>query len=421
MIELSQQPERAVLVGLNTGDPDTDALMDELAELAETAGAQVVATVVQNLPVPDNATCIGSGKLAEITDFCKNNEIDLLIFDSELTPTQQRNIEKAAGVRTIDRTLLILDIFAQRARTGEGRIQVDLARYRYMLPRLTGQGQGLSRQGGIGMRRGAGESKLETDKRHIRRRIYALKEQLKELETRRAGQRERRRKNGMATVAIVGYTNAGKSTLMNALTDAGVLVEDMLFATLDPTARALKLPDGRTVMLVDTVGLIRKLPHHLVEAFHSTLEEAARADVILNVCDLSSPEADEHLRVTRALLEELGCGETPVLAVFNKCDRLADPAALPRDGLCISALNGAGLDRLLAAVAQALPPTRRRVRLLLPFAQGGLAAYIRKNGTVHAEEYRPEGLWLDCTVDGYDWDKWKDYVIESNSAGESIT
>jgi GTP-binding protein HflX len=411
MIELEERPERALLVGLDTGTEDTDALLEELEELATTAGAEVIATVTQKLPCPEKATFIGTGKLEEITEFCKDNDIDLLIFDTELSPTQQRNIEQTSGVRTIDRTLLILDIFSGRAHSGEGRIQVELARYRYLLPRLAGQGQNLSRQGGIGMRRGAGESKLETDKRHIRRRIHALNEQLKEIEIRRENQRKRRQKNGIPTVAIVGYTNAGKSTLMNYLTDAGVLVENMLFATLDPTARGLKLPDGRNVMLVDTVGLIRKLPHHLVEAFHSTLEEATDADVILNVCDLSNPEADEHLKVTRELLAELGCGETPILSVFNKVDLVDDPSLLPRESIGISAVTGAGVDALLDAIAQALPPTRVRVEMLLPFHKGEIAPILRKNGVIHAEEYVAEGLQLDCTIDKLDAQKYSDYVV----------
>ncbi len=412
MFELEQRPERALLVALDTGEENTEALLDELAEPTKTAGAEVVATVTQKLPCPEKATFIGSGKVMEVAEFCENNDIDLLIFDTELSPTQQRNLEKETGVRTIDRTLLILDIFAGRASSGEGRIQVELARYRYLLPRLTGQGQKLSRQGGVGMRRGAGESKLETDKRHIRRRIYALNEQLKEIEQRRENQRERRRKNGMPTVAIVGYTNAGKSTLMNYLTDAGVLAEDMLFATLDPSARGLKLPDGRTVMLVDTVGLIRKLPHHLVEAFHSTLEEAAQADVILNICDISNPEATEHLEVTNNLLAELGCGEIPILSVYNKIDCLEHPSLLPRESIGISAATGQGIDRLLEEIVKALPPTQVEVELLLPFNKGEIAPILRKNGVIHKEEYVAEGLYLHCTIPQIDADKYSEYLIK---------
>ena len=281
-----ERPERALLVSVDTGDFDAQASIDELEELAHTAGAEVLAKMVQKRDTPDAATFIGSGRIAEIASFCRDNEVDLLIFDSELTPSQQRNVEKLTDVRVIDRTTLILDIFAARARSSEGKLQVELAQLKYALPRLGGKGTELSRLGGGIGTRGPGESKLESDRRHIHRRIDALEKQLKVVERRRVRLRERRNKNGVETVAIVGYTNAGKSTLMNTLTHAGVLAEDKLFATLDPTARALTLPDGRTVMLIDTVGLVRRLPHQLVEAFKSTLEEAVSADVILNVCCL---------------------------------------------------------------------------------------------------------------------------------------
>ena len=271
----------------------------------------------------------------------------------------------------VDRTLLILDIFAGRARSSEGRLQVELAQLQYLLPRLAGQGTALSRLGGGIGTRGPGETKLESDRRHIRRRNKNLKLQLAEVQRQRETRRARRQKIGLPTVALVGYTNAGKSTLLNALTDAGVLAEDKLFATLDPTARALRLPDGRQVMLIDTVGLVRRLPHHLVDAFRSTLEEAARADVLLNLCDASSPEAAEHLRVTRELLASLGCIDRPILTVFNKCDRLPGSEILlpgeDRQSLRISARTGEGLPALLEAVAAALPPDRSPVRLLFPF------------------------------------------------------
>ena len=297
-----ERPERALLVSVDTGAFDAQASIDELEELAHTAGAEVLAKMVQKRDTPDAATFIGSGRIVEIKTFCRDHEADLLVFDSELTPSQQRNIEKLTDVRVIDRTMLILDIFAARARSSEGKLQVELAQLKYALPRLGGKGTELSRLGGGIGTRGPGESKLESDRRHIRRRIDALENQLEIVGRRRARLRERRNKNGVETVAIVGYTNAGKSTLMNTLTHAGVLAEDKLFATLDPTARALRLPDGRQVLLIDTVGLVRRLPHHLVDAFRSTLEEAARADVLLNLCDASSPEAAEHLRVTRELL-----------------------------------------------------------------------------------------------------------------------
>ncbi len=411
MIDLENTRERAVLVTVDTGVEDCDALLDELEELADTAGADTVGRVIQKLECPDSATFVGTGKLEEIKEFAEKAGADLLIFDSELSPSQQRNIEKSTDIRTIDRTLLILDIFGQRANSGEGRIQVELARYQYMLPRLSGQGKNLSRQGGIGMKRGAGESKLESDRRHIRRRITALKEQLSDIEKRRENQRKRRKKNRLPTVAIVGYTNAGKSTLLNYLTDAGVLAKDMLFATLDPTARGLKLPDGQTVIFIDTVGLIRKLPHGLVDAFKSTLEEAAQADVILNICDASNPEADEHLRVTNELLGELGCVGKPIISVFNKVDKCEYTFLTPKGAVAISAKSGQGVDNLLKTVADALPKTRVRIKIILPFEKGDLSAVIRKDGTVHSEEYVETGLFMDCTVSMDFADRLSEYMV----------
>ena len=296
--------------------------IDELEELAKSAGAKVVGKIIQKKDKPDPATLMGAGRLEEAAQLIRAQQIDLLIFDHELAPAQLKNIEKAVDTTVIDRTTLILDIFAQRARTAEGRLQVELAQLKYRLPRLGGLGTELSRLGGGIGTRGPGESKLESDRRHIRRRIHALEEELVELEKRRDLLRRRRKKDDVISVAIVGYTNVGKSTLLNTLTDAGVLAKDMLFATLDPTSRALTLPDGRKVMLIDTVGLVSRLPHQLVQAFHSTLEEAAQADLVLNVCDVSSPEFDEQLRVTTGLLAELGAEQVPVLTVLNKCDKL---------------------------------------------------------------------------------------------------
>ncbi len=386
-------PERALLVSLDTGEPDAEASLLELRELARTAGAEVVGVTVQKRPAPDAGTCVGEGKLEEIRDFCAANDIDLVIFDRELSPIQQRNIELDTKVRTIDRTTLILDIFAARARSREGALQVELAQLKYSLPRLVGQGTALSRLGGGIGTRGPGETKLETDKRHIRRRIDALREQLRELEAQRDRIRTRRKKDGVITVAIVGYTNAGKSTLMNTLTQAGVLAEDKLFATLDPTARALRLPHGQTVMLIDTVGLVRRLPHHLVEAFKSTLEEAAQADVILNVCDASSDEAATHLQVTQNLLAELGIGNRPVIPVMNKCDRLSDVSPIIAIGetVRISAKHGDGLETLLLAIENKLPKWTR-MELLLPFDKGGLLAAIRNQGQLLSEEYTADGI-----------------------------
>ena len=411
--ENKQEPEKAVLIAVDTGEYDCDISLDELEELAETAGAEVVGRMSQKRDKPDSGTFLGSGRLEELGDFCKNNEVDLVIADSELAPAQLRNIEKATDVRVIDRTTLILDIFAERARSNEGKLQVELAQLRYSLPRLMGQGTKLSRLGGGIGTRGPGETKLESDRRHIRRRIKALEDEFDALEKRRSLARARREKDGVETVVIVGYTNAGKSTLMNTLTEAGVLAQDKLFATLDPTSRALVLPDGRRVMLIDTVGFIRRLPHHLVEAFKSTLEEAVCAKVILNVCDASDPECAEHLKVTNDLLEELGCSGKPIIPVFNKCDLpQTDEAAMRLPGAVnISALEGKGLDELLDAVAKALPPTRAKAKLLIPYSDGAAAAALRKDGVITVEDYRADGLYLELTADVSLIDRYQNYCV----------
>ncbi len=413
MYENDIKKEVALLVSVDTGEFDAEVSIDELEELAYTAGAEVIGKVIQKKEAPEKATFVGVGKLAEIIAFINANEVDLLIFDSELSPSQQRNLEKLTGVRVIDRTMLILDIFAARARTSEGKLQVELAQLKYSLPRLAGQGLALSRLGGGIGTRGPGETKLESDKRHIRRRIDKLQQELVGLEKRRNLMRKRREKDGVQTVAIVGYTNAGKSTLMNALTQAGVLAENKLFATLDPTSRALILPDGRQVMLVDTVGLIRRLPHKLVEAFKSTLEEAAEATVILNVCDASDEHSAEHLEVTRELLSELGCDGKPVISVMNKCDLVGDVYSIPTFGktVMISALEEKGFDELLEAVLKELPPTRRKAELLIPFSMGALAARVRKEGVVEEEEYRPEGLYMRAVVEVNLLELLREYII----------
>ena len=404
-------PERVLLVSVDTGEFDAEVSLAELAELVATAGGQVVGIATQKKESPDKATCLGSGRAEEIALQCEAEDIDLVVMDRELSPTQLRNLEEIFPCRLIDRTMLILDIFAGRARSAEGRLQVELAQLQYMLPRLTGQGAALSRQGGGIGTRGPGETKLESDKRHIRRRLGAIREQLEKVESQRKLRRERRRKDGIPTVALVGYTNAGKSTLLNHLTDAGVLAEDKLFATLDPTARALRLPDGREVMLVDTVGFVRRLPHQLVRAFHSTLEEAVDADVILNICDASSEHADEHLQVTGDLLAELGCGDTPVLRVMNKCDLAPEIGDSPNH-IRISALSGDGVDALLEAVAAALPPDRKKVKLLLPFSKGALAEQCRRDGQVEYEEYVPEGLSMTVILGARLLAETAEYIVE---------
>ena len=411
------RPERAFLVSVDTGEFDAEASMSELYELTESAGAQPVGAMIQKREKPDGATCIGSGRLEELKEVCQSQEIDLIIFDCELSPTQIRNLEFETEVRIIDRTMLILDIFASRARSREGKLQVELAQLKYLLPRLTGKGAAMSRLGGGIGTRGPGESKLETDRRHIRRRLESLREQLAQVEQHRNQLRRRREKEGIITAAIVGYTNAGKSTLMNTLTDAGVLAEDKLFATLDPTSRALKLPNGVSVMLIDTVGLVRRLPHHLVEAFHSTLEEAALADMILNVCDASSPEAQVHLEVTRKLLADLGCTGRPVIPVMNKCDLVPSLLDIPMIGnaVRISAKTGEGIGDLLAAVEENLPVSLRRVCLLLPFDQAGLVAQIRKDHVLYQEEYRPDGIFVSDLLDPVLYGRVREYEILENT------
>lgn len=406
------KPQRALLISVDTGEFDAESSMAELYDLAESAGAEVVCSVIQKLEKPVSATYLGTGRLEEVTEICNTQEIDLVIADSELTPTQIRNIEEATDVRVIDRTMLILDIFALRANSKEGKLQVEIAQLKYMLPRLTGKGIKMSRLGGGIGTRGPGETKLETDRRHIRRKIDALKEQLSDIERHREQLRKRRQKDGIITTAIVGYTNAGKSTLMNYLTDAGVLEKDQLFATLDPTSRALKLPNGVTVMLIDTVGLVRRLPHHLVEAFKSTLEEAATADIILNVCDASSEEALLHLQVTKELLESLGCSDTPIITVFNKSDLVeqGEFASDSANSVHISAKKGEGIEQLLLAIEENLPVRIKKVEILLPFDKGGLSAEIRANGTLIDEEYTANGIKIKALIDETLYGRLKEYI-----------
>ena len=411
--EMKDRKERALLVELDTGEWDAESSLTELYELARSAGAEPFGSVTQKRDAPDAATCVGSGMMEKIAEFCRAYAVDVVIFDCELTPTQLRNIEKSSGVRAVDRTMLILDIFAANARSSEGRLQVELAQLKYLLPRLAGGGKGLSRLGGGIGTRGPGESQLETDRRHIRRRIESLNLQLGELERRRARQTRRREKDGVVTVALVGYTNAGKSTLMNALTGAGVLTEDRLFATLDPTARALRLPGGERVMLIDTVGFLRRLPHHLIDAFHATLEQAAGADVILNVCDASSPEASEHLKVTQSILDSLGCGDRPVIPVLNKCDLAPGLGAIPMIGRAVrvSAKTREGLPRLLDAIEDNLPDYLP-VKLLLPFSQARLAERVRAVGAVQNEEFAPDGCHLTARVPQSLMSAVWDYIVD---------
>lgn len=394
-------PVKAVLITVDTGEFDAELSLKELEELAHTAGAEVVGQVMQKRPSPDTATYIGSGRLAELTAELEALGADLLIFDCELTANQTRNIENITDVRAIDRTTLILDIFAQRALSAEGRIQVELAQQKYRLAHLAGKGISMSRLGGGIGTRGPGESKLETDRRHIRRRIELLEDDLKEIRRRRDLIRKRRKKDSVLTAAVVGYTNVGKSTLLNALTDAGVLAENKLFATLDITSRSIELPDGRSVLLTDTVGLIRRLPHHLVEAFKSTLEEAANADIILNVIDISSDDAYGQAQVTNELLSELGCDDIPKINVLNKCDKLPGWENIPEDSTTvkISAKEQTGFDRLLEVIAANLPEQAVRGSFVIPYDKGSLLNTIRADGKIFSEEYTEKGTLIDALVD----------------------
>ncbi len=400
MFENEEKPQRAILAAADCGEWDAEVSIDELEELAKSAGAEVVAKVIQQRAEYDRATVIGRGKLEEIKQLAEAEDVDILIFDCELTAANIRNLEEATGLGVIDRTMLILDIFAARAQSRAGRLQVELAQYKYRLPRLEGMGKNLSRLGGGIGTRGPGESKLESDRRHIRRRIETLERKLEELSANRELIRSRRKKDGIVTAAIVGYTNAGKSTLLNRLTNAGVLSEDKLFATLDPTARALELPDGRSIMLVDTVGFVRRLPHHLVEAFKSTLEETVQADLLLNVCDISSGEADSQTEVTRTLLESLGADKIPMLNVLNKCDLLEGARPIcTSDCVMVSAKTGEGIDEMLEKISKMLAPTQIRMTVLIPYSEGGLLGEIRAFGKVFSEEFTPEGTLVDALVD----------------------
>ena len=390
-----EEAEKAMLIST-----DSEQSLDELAGLAETAGALVITRVLQNRQKPDPATYIGSGKAEELSLACQALEIDLAIFDDELTGAQRRNLETALGVRVIDRTALILDIFAQHAQSAEGKLQVELAQMKYRLPRLTGQGTEMSRLGGGIGTRGPGETQLEVDRRRIRKRIDDLERELKEIKQRRDLRRARREKQGQTTVALVGYTNAGKSTLLNALAGSDVLVEDKLFATLDTVMRNVDLPENRSCLLVDTVGFIRKLPHPLVQAFRSTLEEAIYADLLIVVSDLSSPNYKQQRDTVFEVLNDLGATDRPILEVLNKADRVKpDTIVEPADAILISARDGMGLETLKAEIARRIAAMRHRAELVIPYSKGNLLSMIHSSGQVLSEEYLAEGTKVDCLLD----------------------
>ena len=403
-----QRKERAVLVGVelpsNNHKISLEYSLEELEDLAQTAGAEVAQKFTQQLRSITPATLIGRGKVDEINAKVKELHPDLVIFDEDLTPAQQRNLESALNIRVIDRSQLILDIFAQRARSNEGKLQVELAQLEYLLPRLTRQWTHLSRLGGGIGTRGPGETQLEVDRRRIREKIGYLKRRLQTVERTRSLQRKERDNVPFATVALVGYTNAGKSTLMNALTRAGVLVEDKLFATLDPTIRSLRLPGGDKVMIADTVGFINKIPHSLIEAFKSTLEEVMSADLLLHLVDMSSPLIDEQIQVIEEVLGEIGAGDIPTIIVPNKIDLLAEPPQhlfknRSTDEVCpISAVTGAGLDALLKAIGAYLDRGKEKIHLSLSPSQGALLSLLRERGRVEHEIYDDDQVHITAMV-----------------------
>ncbi len=402
-------PDRAVLVGLVWGEEtqeSVDTSLDELERLLETAGGECIARLTQSKDTPDVLTVIGSGKAAELAYICACNNITLVVFDCELSPSQIRNIEDIVGndIRVIDRSMLILDIFALHAVSGEGKLQVELAQLKYTAPRLIGLGTQLSRLGGGIGTRGPGESKLETDRRHMSRRIRALESQIAEMEKNRRTMRAARDRSGIKEIAIVGYTNAGKSTLLNRLTNAGILAEDKLFATLDPTTRKFTLPCGESVLLTDTVGFINKLPHHLVSAFRSTLEEACHADILMLIIDASDEEYEARLAVTEKLLAELGAAGKPTLYVYNKCDmgirgagRLGKEA--PENTVYISALTGQGCEQMTEKLESLVLEGKRYVTYLIPNSDAGALNTLYKYATVESVEYGAQGMTVVALAD----------------------
>ena len=410
--------ERAVLVGLNAScfteeETATESTLDELEDLLETAGGFCTGKVLQNRHTPDPHSFIGEGKALEVKMLAEATQSNMVVFDNELSPGNIRALEEIIGVTVLDRSALILDIFAQRAKTKEGRLQVELAQYKYLLPRLSGMGASLSRQGGGIGTRGPGETQLESDRRHIRERINRLEEELEQVRKVRAVQRERRMKNSVPVVAIVGYTNAGKSTLLNQLTGAGIPANNRLFDTLDTTSRQLKVSDDLDVILSDTVGFIAKLPHHLVNAFHATLEELEYADLLLHVIDSSDPNLEKHVAVVNRLISKLAKPETPVIQVYNKADRVYyDDIPRGKDIVAISAKKGINMDGLLQAIEKALAKARHHVLLCLPYSMGGAVETLHNNAKVKSIEYTGEGIEVDTVLDDILYGRYREYVVK---------
>ncbi len=410
--------ERAVLVGLNADcftkeQTATDETLEELEALLETAGGFCTGKVLQNRHTPDSHSFIGEGKALEVKMLVEATASTMVIFDNELSPGNIRALEEIMGVTVLDRSALILDIFAQRAKTREGRLQVELAQYKYLLPRLSGMGASLSRQGGGIGTRGPGETKLESDRRHIRERIARLESELEQVRQVRSVQRQRRMKNSVPVVAIVGYTNAGKSTLLNRLTGAGIPANNRLFDTLDTTSRQLKVSDNLDVVLTDTVGFIAKLPHHLVDAFRATLEELEYADLLLHVIDASDPDRQEHIEVVEKLISKLAKPGTPVLQCYNKADLvLKEDIPVGTDVVAFSAKTGAGMDRLLVSMEKALGHSRHHVLLTIPYAQGGLLDTLHSSAQVKNVEYTGDGICVEAVLDPILYGKLREFITK---------
>ena len=410
--------ERAVLVGLNADcftaeQTATAESLEELEDLLETAGGFCTGKVLQNRHTPDSHSFIGEGKAQEVRMLVEATASTMVIFDNELSPGNIRALEEIIGVTVLDRSALILDIFAQRAKTKEGRLQVELAQYKYLLPRLSGMGVSLSRQGGGIGTRGPGETKLETDRRHIRERIARLEDELEQVRKVRAVQRERRMKNSIPVVAIVGYTNAGKSTLLNQLTNAGIPANNRLFDTLDTTSRQLTVSDNLDVILSDTVGFIAKLPHHLVNAFHATLEELEYADLLLHVIDVSDPDLEAHVAVVDKLIAKLAKPDTPVLRCYNKADLVySEDIPMGKDCVAISAKKGKNMDGLLKAIEEALGHSRHHVLLRFPYSKGGMVQTLHDNAQVKKVEYTDEGIEVETILDAILYGRLREYVVK---------
>ena len=410
--------ERAVLVGLNADcftkeQTATDETLEELEALLETAGGFCTGKILQNRHTPDSHSFIGEGKALEVKMLAEATQADMVVFDNELSPGNIRALEEIIGVTVLDRSALILDIFAQRAKTKEGRLQVELAQYQYLLPRLSGMGKSLSRQGGGIGTRGPGETKLESDRRHIRERIHRLQEELEQVRQVRSVQRERRQKNSVPVVAIVGYTNAGKSTLLNQLTGAGIPANNRLFDTLDTTSRQLTVSDNLDVILTDTVGFIAKLPHHLVDAFRATLEELEYADLLLHVIDASDENRHEHIGVVERLILQLAKPNVPVLQVYNKAD-LVMPTDIPiGDGIVsVSAKRGLGMETLLQAIESSLGQSKHHIVVTLPYSMGGMVETLHNNAQVKNVEYTAEGIVVETVVDPILYGRLQEFITK---------